>query len=79
MTMKTNGTFHRWEADLPSSVLGPLCRVNVASLLVELFRHRVENHARPFADLAVGEIAAMLGVLPKLLWRTVHFNQTHIG
>lgn len=41
--------------------------VEVASLLVEFVGHRSKNHARTLVVLAVGEIATMFGMEPKLL------------
>ena len=49
--------------------------VEVAGLLVELARHRPQNQARTLANLPLGEIATMVGMLPKLLGGTMHRRQ----
>jgi hypothetical protein len=46
--------------------------VEIASLLIELFRHRSEDQAGALVVLAVGEIATMLGMEPKLLCGAAH-------
>ncbi len=46
--------------------------VEVASLLIEFGGHRSQNQARTLVVLAVGEIATMLGVEPKLLCGAAH-------
>ena len=46
--------------------------IDVASLLIELVRHRSENQARALVVLAMGQIATMLGMEPKLLCGAAH-------
>jgi hypothetical protein len=53
--------------------------VEIASLLIKLFRHRSEDQAGALVVLAVGEIATMLGMEPKLLCGAAHEYSTNIG
>jgi len=48
-------------------------------LLIELVRHVSQNEPYPFVKLAFGEMAAMLGLLPKLLWSLIHLNRTNLS
>ena len=52
--------------------------VQIERLLVELAGHRAQDDSHPFVNLAVGEMAAMLGVLPKLQWSAIHRSKTHL-
>jgi len=51
----------------------------VSCLLLELIRHISQNEPYPFVKLAFGEMAAMLGLLPKLLWSLIHLNRTNLS
>jgi hypothetical protein len=46
--------------------------IEVASLLVEFVGHRSKNQAGALVVLAVGEIATMVGMEPKLLCGAAH-------
>ena len=50
-------------------------RIEIERLLLELRGHGFEDQAEPGVELAVRQMAAMLGVAPKLLWRLVHERQ----
>ena len=68
-----------WSADLcfVAQELGLF--IDVASLLIELVGHRSQNQACALVVLAMGEIATMLGMEPKLLCGAAHENLTNIG
>jgi hypothetical protein len=46
--------------------------IDNASLLIELVGHRSKNDTRTLVVLAIGEIATMLGMEPKLLCGAAH-------
>jgi hypothetical protein len=50
----------------------------IFGLLIELLRHRSQDQAKAFVKLAVRKVATMFGAKPKLKWKRLHENQTHI-
>ena len=50
----------------------------VSSLRIELVGHGQQDQPRSFVSLAVGEMAAMLGLVPKLLWSVIHNSKTNL-
>jgi hypothetical protein len=55
-----------------------LVGLEAAGLIIEFLGQSAKDRAGALVKLAVGQAAAMLGLMPKLQWSIVHANQTHI-
>jgi hypothetical protein len=65
-------TGQRWIAELSLVAQEVALLIDNASLLIELVGHRSKNDTRTLVVLAIGEIATMLGMEPKLLCGAAH-------
>jgi hypothetical protein len=50
------------------------CDLLCEGLMIKFASHRQQDKPRPFVNQAFGEMAAMLGMSPKLQWRALHIG-----